>query len=118
MLLPTECEERLLGRKQEALQVAPNVHRAALKGHLRPIGRDVLLDRRVLLEPAPPLIEVRELRVLAGDDFAMRGLQLTEERAEQRGLARAIRSDDADLVAARNIDRRATTDRSSRVSVR
>jgi hypothetical protein len=76
----------------------------ALAGDLDPFGawRDGVGHRRVGVELFAQLVEVGHLTVRAQLHLARGGRQLAQQRAQQRGLARAVGSDDADPVAALN----------------
>ena len=65
----------------------------------RPIG-DVVEDGRDLVELGAQLVEVGDLEVGAVADAARLRRQLAQQQAQQRRLARAVRTDDAELVAA------------------
>ena len=73
---------------------------------------DVLLDRLLLVERGLQLVEVGDLQVRAVADRPLSRRQLAEQEAQQRGLARAVGADDADLVAAHDRRGQVADDRS------
>ncbi len=87
--------------KEEALEVTSDVDRAALECHLRPVGRDVLLNGVIFAEAASTLIEVGKLRVRPNDDATIRRFELAEEHAQQSSLAGTVWTDDPEAISAR-----------------
>src|SRR5690606_24135573 len=65
-------------------------------------GADEILERGIEVERIAHLVEVRYLQVRAAAHAAAVGLDLAQDQLEQGGLARAVWSDQADLVAAQD----------------
>ena len=65
-------------------------------------GADEVFQRRVQVERVAHLVEVGHLQVGALPDLAAVGRQLAEDQLEQGGLAGAVGTDQADLVAAQD----------------
>ncbi len=91
-----------LGREQEVVQVAH--HMLALAVELDPLAAraDGVGQRGVQVEPGAHLVEIGHLQLAALAHLAGRGLQFAQDQLEQRGLARAVGADQADLVAAQD----------------
>src|SRR5689334_2118519 len=71
---------------------------------VKAVGHD--LEHRFLgVEATAALVDVAELDRLAEAQLAGVGLLLADDHAEQRGLADAVRADDADDAAARERER-------------
>src|SRR6185369_4240676 len=62
------------------------------------ISDHVVPDRLVVVQTRATLVEIRNLGILPEYDRAARGCQLAQHGLEQRGLAAAIRTDDADAL--------------------
>lgn len=76
----------------------------ALVADLDPLaaGADEVFQRGVEIERIAHLVEIRHLQVGAAADLAAVGLEFAEDQLQQRGLAGAVRADQADLVAAQD----------------
>ena len=86
--------------EKKILEIGNHVPVAAVDGHGGvAVGHGVLHAHR-LVELRAKLVEVDDLELGALLDGAGLRRELAEEQAEQRGLARAVGADDADLVAA------------------
>ena len=92
---------RLLGLEQEVLHVADDVARLAVDddGVAAAAGQR-LGERRLGVEALAPLVERRHLEIGAELDRATIGRKRAGQHVDQRGLAGAVRPDDADAVAA------------------
>ena len=88
------------GREQKVAQVA--AHMLALPVDLDPLaaGADEVFQRGVQVNRVAQLVEVGHLQVGAAADGAAVGFQLAQNHLEQRGLARAVGAQQANLVAA------------------
>ena len=91
---------RAFGREQEILQVADGVLLLA-------VDLDEILAFGHILKRAPVfaqrravLVEIRDLQLRADLDLAGLRLQIAQQQLQQRGLAAAVRADQADTVAA------------------
>src|SRR5256885_520716 len=73
--------------------------------HIEPAG-DLLPHALAIIERVARLIDVRQAHVCTQADLARVGLFGAGEHAEQGGLARAVRADDADDAAARQAERK------------
>ena len=98
--------QRSLGRKQKIPQVAVDVLRPAVDRHRVVTVGDRFPDRAIGIELLALLIVVGDLHVRAAPHLSGIGLELAEEQLEQRGLAGAVRSNEADAVAAHHPQRR------------
>ena len=90
-----EAEQRAVGTA---------VHLLAAELHHVVAARDVLPDRLVVVEVLAALIDVGELHGLSDLQRALVGLLLAHDHAEERGLASAVRPDDAHDAAARQVE--------------
>src|SRR5262249_44956050 len=89
-----------------ALEVEPRtigaaIDLAAAELHGPTAARDDLPDALVTLERVARLIDVRDLHGLANAESAAIGFVLADEHLEERRLAGAVRSNDADDASAR-----------------
>ncbi len=85
--------------------------------HVTPADRDtvaaarhVVVDGGFHVEALAQLIEVGDLQLGAFDALAFAGFQLTEQNVQQRGLARSVAPQQANLVAALDLDAQVTDD--------
>src|SRR6202046_4714069 len=67
-------------------------------------ARNLPPDRRLAVEAVARLVDIAEMHRLADLDRAVVGLLLARDHAEQSGLAGAVRSDDADDAARRQLE--------------
>ena len=88
-----------LGRKQKIAQVPVDVLRPAVHGHGVVAFADGFEDRALGVELLALLVVVRDLHVRAAPHLAGVGLELAHQHPKQRGLARAVRPDQADAIA-------------------
>ncbi len=93
---------RAFRREQELLQVADHVLAAAVDLDEIAAAGHVLQRVAGVVQLAAVLVEVGDLQIGAQVHLAGIRLQLTQQDLEQGGLARAVRADDADLVAAQD----------------
>ena len=97
---------RAIGREEKVLQVAEHVLARCRRRSIE-VGAvgDAVEHAALRIELLAQLIEVRDLEAGAEADRARVGRELAEQEAKQRRLARAVRADQADAIAAH--DRRA-----------
>ena len=67
-------------------------------------ARDLLVEGLVGIERVAALVDIAELHALADLDRTFVGLLLAGDHAEERGLAGAVRADDADDAARRQLE--------------
>src|SRR3546814_1138830 len=91
---------RAIWREQEFLQIAHDVLARAAELHVLLAFGDILPDGLLFIERRAQLVEPGDFEIAADAHVAAVRLQLAEQQAQQRGLAGAVRADDADLVAA------------------
>ena len=86
-------------REQEIAEVTFDV--LALAADLYPFAAraDEILQAGVQIKRVAHLVEIGHLDLRALSDLAAVGLQFAQDQLEQRGLARAVRADQAHLVA-------------------
>ena len=104
-LAARERAQRRVGarrREQEVGEVAHHVLPAARRLDPLAAGADGVGERRVEVERAPHLVEVRDLDARALAHRARGRLELAEDELQERRLAGAVRADQADLVAAQD----------------
>ena len=70
--------------------------------HLVAVGRDVLADGQLRAHLAPQLVEERKLHVRPAHHLARRRREPSGQQVEERRLARAVRAEDADPLAAQH----------------
>jgi hypothetical protein len=100
-----ESAQRRIGarrREQEIRQVAHHVLPAARRLDPLAARADAVGERRLEVERAAHLVEVRHLEARALTHRSRSRLQLAEDELEQGRLARAVRADHPDLVAAQD----------------
>ena len=83
-----------------------NVLRLAVHGHGVVAFADRFEHGAVGVKLLALLVVVRDLHVRAAPYLARVGLELTHQHPQQRGLAGAVRSNQADAVAAHDAKRR------------
>ena len=105
---------RALRREEEVLQVADDVAGAAVDDHRVASVSHVLPHGLLRVELFPELVEVENLQVAAEADGSLLRRQVAEEQAQQRGLSRTVRADDADLVPPHDRGRELADDRALR----
>ena len=93
---------RALAREQEVGEVADDVPRLAVDDDGGVAVVDAVGDGRLGIELFALLIEVGDLQAGAVLDRAAVGLHLAEQQPQQRRLAGAVRTDQADAVAAQD----------------
>src|SRR5262249_2745565 len=99
-----------MGREQEILKISNHVSGLAVDQD-RVVVADVLLNRRLLVEGGLQLVEVGNLQSCAVPDCPRLRRQVSQQELKQRRLARAIRPDDPNLVAALDRGREVTNNR-------
>ena len=86
---------RLFGGKQEFLHIADDVLGLAIDGErIAPPAGQHILERGFGIERGPALIEHRQLQPRPQPDRARIGLQFSRQHADERRLARPVRSHD------------------------
>ena len=99
---PRDRRARAFGGEQEILQVADHVLGLAADLDVFAALGDVLDRVPVLAQGGAVLVEVRDLQLGALLHFARLRLQFAQQELQQRGLAAAVRADQADAVAAQD----------------
>src|SRR5258706_3600957 len=90
-----------LRRKQEIAQIARHMPRLAVDDdRIAAASGDVVHDGGGRIQFLALLVEVRAREVRAAADLARGGFQLADQELDQRRLAAAVRTDDAEAVAA------------------
>ena len=86
----------------EGAAIGAAVHRRVAQGDQLGAAADLLPDVVVVAQRVARLVDIGQLHRLAQGDRALVGLLLTGQHAEQRRLARAVRTDHADDAAGRD----------------
>lgn len=86
------------------------MHVTSTDGDTIAAARHVVVDGGFHVQALAQLIEVGDLQLGAFDALAFAGFQLTEQNVQQRGLARAVAAQQADLVATLDLDTQVTDD--------
>ena len=113
-----ERRARLLARKQKVLHVADDVLRlAADHDAVAAAAGQRVGDGDVGIEAVAMLVERRDRQRRAEPDRAGVRRQHAGQQIDQRGLAAAVRPDDADAVAALDADRKVADDRAPAIAL-
>ncbi len=113
---PADRRVELLGAEQEALRPRGDVDAAALEDHRVPVGRERARSESVGVEARAVLLEEHDLQAGRALDRARVGRLLPGEQAQQRGLAAAVRAEQAQPRARREDEVEAAHDRAVRRS--
>src|SRR5689334_25154681 len=89
-----------VAREKEILQIADQAARAAVNGDGIASLANVIQHGLVLDQLRAQLVEISDLKIRTLSYRPAIRLQLTDQDAQQRGLARTVRADNANLVAA------------------
>ena len=103
-------EMRAFWRKQKIAQVSVDVLRLAIHGHRVVAFADGVEHRALGVELLALLVVVRDLHVRAASNLAGIRLELAHQHPQQRGLARTVRPDQANAIAAYHAERRVPHD--------